>query len=209
MQEAGEYAERAYAKAAKVSHQIILVASLFQRARIYRDLHDFARADAMLSEVEPLLKRAFPPGHYGFASFALERARMEDAQGRPSAALELADHAVSLDEAAVRSGGEGAYLLPTLLIGRSRIKLEVGQLDGAVADANRALGLLQAPTYRGGLSQNVGRAWLALGRALQAQGKIAEARAAARSAEEHLRDAVGPGHPETVAARELAGSASR
>ena len=206
MQEAGEYAERAYAKATKVSHQIIVAASLFQRTRIYRDRRDFARADAMLSELEPLLKRAFPPGHYGFASFALERAMMEDAQGRASAALELADQAMSLDEAAVKSGGVGAYLLPTLLIRRSGIKLEVGQLDGAIADASRALGLLQAPTYRGGFSQNVGRAWLALGRALQAQGKIAEARTAARSAEEHLRDAVGPDHPETVNARELAGA---
>jgi serine/threonine-protein kinase len=209
MQEAGEYAERAYAKATKVSHQIIVAASLFQRTRIYRDRHDFARAGAMLLELEPLLKRAFPPGHYGFASFALERALIEDAQGRASAALQLANEAVSLDEAAVTSGGVGAYLLPTLLIRRSGIKLEVGQLDGAVADASRALSLLQAPTYPRGFSQNVGRAWLALGRALQAQGKIAEARTAARSAEEHLHDAVGPGHLETVNARELVGATSK
>src|SRR5262249_58837525 len=112
-----------------------------------------------------------------------------------STELQLANQAVSLDEAAIKSGGVGAYLLLTLLIRRSGIKLEVGQLDGAIADATRALSLLQAPTYRGGFSQNVGRAWLALGQALQAQGKIAEARTAARSAAGHLRDPDGTEPP--------------
>src|SRR4029453_252461 len=47
LQEAAVYAERASAKASKESHQLILVSSMFQRARIYRALHALARARAV------------------------------------------------------------------------------------------------------------------------------------------------------------------
>jgi hypothetical protein len=191
-----------HAKATKVSHQIIVAASLFQRTRIYRDRHDFARAGAMLLELEPLLKRAFPPGHYGFASFALERALIEDAQGRASAALQLANEAVSLDEAAVKSGGVGAYLLPTLLIRRSGIS-RVGQLDGASPCQPRSEPA-QAPTYPRGFSQNVGRAgWRSAGLAGARQ-----ARTAARSWR-NICMMRWPRPSETVNARELVGATSK
>jgi len=44
------------------------------------------------------------------------------------------------------------------------------------------------------------------GRALQAQGKRDEARAAFRSASEHLQTTLGPDHPNTHIARQLAES---
>jgi tetratricopeptide (TPR) repeat protein len=204
LREAAVYAERAFAKASKKSHQLILVSSMFQRARIYRELHDLARARAVLAELEPMLRRTFPAGHYGFASFASERALLAAAEGNLSSALQLCDLAVSIDEDAIKSGGVGAYLLPTLLIRRSGVELDAGQPDRAVADATRALSLLQEPTRSNGLSANIGRAFMALGRALDAEGKNSEAREAGQSAVKHLNDALGPNNAETLAARQFA-----
>ena len=204
LQEAAVYAERAFAKAAKESHQLILVSSMFQRARIYRELHDLARAREVLADLEPMLQRTFPAGHYGFASFASERALLAAAEGNLSSALRLCDLAVSIDEAAIKSGGVGAYLLPTLLIRRSGVELDAGQPDRAVADATRALSLLQGPTRSDRLSANIGRAFMALGRALDAEGKNADARKAGQSAVKHLNDALGPNNAETLAARQFA-----
>jgi hypothetical protein len=62
------------------------------------------------------------------------------------------------------------------------------------------LNLLQGPTDSGAFSMNVGRSYLALGRALQAEGKPDEADAAFRSAAEHLEKTLGPDHPESRAA---------
>jgi hypothetical protein len=53
-------------------------------------------------------------------------------------------------------------------------------------------------------SSDVGYAYLARGRALQALGKPEEARAAFVSAIEHLRATLGPDHPDTQTARQLA-----
>jgi Tetratricopeptide repeat len=53
-------------------------------------------------------------------------------------------------------------------------------------------------------SGDLGRAYLTLGRALQAQGKRDESRAALRSGAEHLQNALGPDHPDALAARQLA-----
>jgi eukaryotic-like serine/threonine-protein kinase len=209
LQEAIGYAERASAKAAKESQQLILVSSLFQRERIYRELHDLARAKGMLAEIDPMLRRTFPTGHYAFASAASERALLALAEGDLSSALQLSDLAVSIDEAAIKSGGAGEYLLPTLLVRRSSVELEAGQIDRAVADATRALSLLQQPTHSGGRSANIGRAFMALGRALDAQGQTADAREAGRSAVEHLNDTLGPDNAETLAARQLAAVASK
>ena len=95
-------------------------------------------------------------------------------------------------------------MLPIVLIRRSAVELEVERPDQAAADAARALSLLQASTQPGASSCNLGRAYLTLGRALQAQGKHDEARAAARSAVEQFQSTLGPDHPDTRNARQLA-----
>jgi hypothetical protein len=63
---------------------------------------------------------------------------------------------------------------------------------------------LQANAQPGIFSSYLGRAYLALARALDAQGKRDEARAAGRSATEQLQNALGPDHPDTRSARQLA-----
>jgi hypothetical protein len=158
----------------------------------------------MLEQVEPRLRHSLPAGHYAFATLASAKALNALVRGDVATAVTLADRAVSLDEATIKAGGEGSYYLPTLLINRSIVKLAASHPDQAAADASRALSLTQAGTRPGTFSSETGRAYLALGHALQAQGKLVEARAAFLSAAENLQSTVGPDHPDTRSARQLA-----
>jgi tetratricopeptide (TPR) repeat protein len=95
-------------------------------------------------------------------------------------------------------------LLPLLLIRRSAVELEAKRSDDARTDAARALSLLQATSQPGTFSSNLGRAYLTLAQALQAEGKRDQAQAAARSATEQLQNTLGSDHLEVRAARQLA-----
>jgi tetratricopeptide (TPR) repeat protein len=204
LDEAADYAERGYAKARQAGDEVPLEQALLLRAGIYRGKGDLDRAAKMLSEVEPRLRRNLPAGHIAFASLASEHALNAQAAGDLSSALNLFNQAVAIVEASVASGKEGGEKLPIALVRRSDIKLQLGRPDDAVADANRALSILHSGAKSGTVSTAIGRAYLALGRALQAQGKRVEAHATLRSAAEHLQNALGPDHPDTRAARQLA-----
>jgi eukaryotic-like serine/threonine-protein kinase len=203
LDEAADYAERAYAKAQKAGHQLVINQSLLERAVIYRERKEFTRAAAMLAEVEPRLRRSLPPGHYAFGSLASQEALVALGRGEQQLANRLADQAVAIDEAAIKAGGEGSDYLPTVLLRRCTVEIAGGRSDAAVADANRALNMLLAAAQPGAFSSVLGRAYLTLGRALQGQGKPDQARTAFRSAAEQLQSAVGPDHPDTRAAVEL------
>jgi tetratricopeptide (TPR) repeat protein len=204
LDEAAVYAERAYATAKQAGAQIVLQQSTAMRARIYRDQHDFARASAMFAEAEVMFRRNLPPGHPGFALLASDRSLLELERGNLESALRLANEALTKLEATVKSGRGGAEAIPWLLVRRSDIELRLNHPNEAAADASRALSLLQVAAQPGTFSSNLGHAYLSLGRALQARGKREEARAAFRSAAEHLQNTLGPDHPDTRSARQLA-----
>ena len=206
LDEAADYAERAYEKAQQVGLEIAVNYSLLARAKIYTSQGKSRRAAAMFAEVKPRLENSLPPGHYGFASLASAQALNALAQGDVSAALKLADQSVAIDEAAITAGGEGSYYMPTLLINRATVELEARRPHLAVEDASRALTLLQAGSKPGIFSSIQGAAYLALGRALRAQGKVREASTAFGAAAEHLRVTVGPDHPDSRQAQQLARS---
>ncbi len=203
LDEASNYAERSYTAAQRAGHELTVNQALLERARIYRAKHQLARASAMLAEVDPRLRHSLPKGHYAFATLAAERAMIASDRGDIPAAVRLANEAVAILDAAIQSGGEGAFHLPTFLTCRSVIELEAGNLNLAVADANRAV-RVQSAAQPDTFSNKLGYAYLALGRALQAQGKNEEARVAFRSAAEHLQSTLGPDHPDTRSARQLA-----
>ena len=85
------------------------------------------------------------------------------------------------------------------------IEREMGQLDAAIADARHGVTLCQADLKSGAFSSAMGYSFLALAKALDAQGKHDEALAAARTAAEHFQHIYGPVHDRTHAARQLAG----
>lgn len=196
--EARDYAERAYAKARRSGGEMVASQALNVRATIYRELGDLTRAEEMLSELEPTWRRLFPAGHLAFVTLASQRGLMAQARKDFPAAIASADRAVALAEA----NPQGASYLPIFLLRRSNLEIEMRRLEEARADAARALAMEQQAVGRGTFSSRCGRAHLALGRALLAQGKFDEARTAFASALEHLQPSLGADHPETRSARQ-------
>ena len=204
--EAADYAERGYAKAQRSGAQVVIGQSLLLRAQIYIDQGDLQRAETMLDEVEPQLRKGLPTGHIAFGALASAQALLAQAHGDLPAALELSTQAVTISEVALKAGRLGGDFLPTFVLRRSDVELQLGHPDQAEADAVRAIDLLQASSRMGTFSSTLGRAYLNLGRALQSQGKLSEAHPAFQSAAEHLQKTLGPDHPDTRRALLLAGS---
>jgi eukaryotic-like serine/threonine-protein kinase len=205
LDEAASYSELAYAKGKKTGDKVAVSQVLFHRARIYRSQGKLARADEMLAEVEPQLHRILPPGHVAFAILAMEQALDAQAEGDLRKATKLADQSLEMMEALAKKGRASADYQGKSLVRVSGIELQAGRPGQARADASEALPPLEKAALPGSLSADLGEAYLALGRALQAQGKPEEAHAAFRSAAQHLENTLGPDHPESRAARQLAG----
>ena len=202
--EAAGYAERAYARARQAGDEVVINQSLLERSRLYRAQHDVSRAAAALAEVEPRLRKALPPGHYAFAALLSDRSMLELERGNIPSAMRLADQAIETLEATVKTGKAGINVLPAFYQRRAMIELQAARPADANADLSKTLSFLQTNTPPNTFSYRTGRAYLFLARALKAQGKDDEARAAARSAVEHLQSAAGADHPDTRSARQLA-----
>jgi serine/threonine-protein kinase len=92
------------------------------------------------------------------------------------------------------------------LVGRAEINLSNGRLDAAVADASQALQFAQQAQGRTSHSNITGSAWLSLGQIRQAQGRAELAGKAYALAAQHLSNTLGQEHPDTLRAKNAAGS---
>ncbi|HUA64168.1 MAG TPA: protein kinase [Verrucomicrobiae bacterium] len=199
-QEAGRFIDEAYSKALRGGDETAIAQSLLVKASIDRDLGDLDRAARALAEAGPRMRRILPAGHVGFATLASERALNAQAARQLPAALEYSNQAVAIVEALIQARGEGADRLPALLARRSDVERLMGRTEDAARDASRAVSMLgKRPAAAS--SVTIGRAYLALGRALQAESKREDALAAFRTAAEHLEKTLGPDHPDARAAR--------
>jgi hypothetical protein len=205
LDEAAEFAQRSYEKAEKAHNQVVMGQSRLEQARIATAQHKFTEASALLSQVEPMMRKNLPPTHYAFANLASDRASIAMGEGDLPAALKLANQAVAIGEAGLKAQGQGAFAFPSFLLKRSAVELALGKPEPAFADSDRALKLLQAKAQPGSFNNKIGYAYLAYARALDAEGKHDEARVAAKSALENLEKSNGTEHPETRSARQLAG----
>ena len=143
-----------------------------------------------------------PAGHAAFASAHLERALLAQARGDSAAAMPDMDRALAIVEASPQR----AFYLSLMRRRRSELAAGIGRTDIAAADARTALRLEMEAMPPGTFSSNLGHCYLALGRALQAQGQLEEARAAFASAAGNLEPTLGGSHPATRTARQLAAS---
>src|ERR1700677_5017381 len=84
--------------------------------------------------------------------------------------------------------------------------LKSGQREQAVSDARRAIKLLEDREDPSILSSNVGRAYLVLALALEAEGKPDDAQLTARKAYANLQTTLGSDQPDTQRARQLTNS---
>ena len=197
---AGDHAERAYRRARDLGQQAVVSQNLLLRTSIHRLAGQPARAAATLAEAEPVLRGMLPAGHIAFAALDEERALLAAAVGDTAAALAAADRALAIAE----TSPQREYYLSRLLLTRSQVALAAGRLERARSDAERALALEVGGIGPEERSSGAGLAYLALGRALAAEGRTAEAGAAASSALAHLEPALGAAHRLTSGARELA-----
>ena len=123
-----------------------------------------------------------------------------------SSAMQHTDQAMQITEAALKAGQGTEDALARVLVPRSDIERQVGRADDAARDASRAVAILQKTTAEpGAFSSYLGHAYYTQGLALQAQGKTQEARAAFRSAAEHLQATLGPDYPDVRSALQQAG----
>jgi tetratricopeptide (TPR) repeat protein len=214
LDEASTYAERAYTRARATGDELAVSQSLLNRAGLYRERGDLARAAAAIDELAPRLTRMLRPGHVAFAQLAMEQGQQARARGDLRAAAAFHDRAVAIAEASTQS----LQYVPSNLVRRAELRLALRQADAARADLERAIEMehrrlgddrVAAATVRADqASSRLGRAYLLLGQALAAQGHAPEAAAAFDTAAAHLTATVGADHPHTRLARQLA-SASR
>jgi len=204
LDEAANYAERAYSVALEEGEALMADTALLERSKICLDQGDLNRADAMLSELSARLQRDIPTDHYLFAVARAQKALIARARGDLPKAMALINDALTNLNSVVEKGGRGAEYLPRFLTYRSTIELDLGAANDAAADAQRALERLRPKLAAKAFSADAGQAYLALGRALRVQGKRDESRAAFQSAAEQLEQTLGPDHPDTRTARQLA-----
>jgi serine/threonine-protein kinase len=204
LDEAADYARRAYEKGVETGDQAAVYHALETRALVYIDQRDFTRAASMLRELQPIVLSTFPPDHYWLGRLASVQALLASGTGDYTAAQLLADRSVRIVEAASKAGKAGSDFLPIALLRRATVELASGHPGQASADAQRALGLLQSATPSGESSYVIATAYLALGRAMQAQGKQEEAKSAFRSAADHFHNTLGADHLEARTALRLA-----
>jgi serine/threonine protein kinase len=197
--EAVMHAERAYAIAQRVGHEVVVNQSLSVRATLYREQGNLARARAMLEEASSRYRRLLPEGHAAFAALELHEALLAQARGDLEAAWRHAGRAHSIADAS----GERLYMLPRILLVRSALALELSRPADAHADAVRAHELFSESSPPDVRSSKLGEALLAIAAALRAQREYAAAREAATEALAHLIPSLGADHPRTRAAKQL------
>jgi serine/threonine-protein kinase len=203
LEEAKRYAERGYAEAQQSDDQVVINQSLLVRASVYRGLGDPGRAHEALSEVEPRLQAALPAGHQAFASLASEKSLLAESEGNFQSALNRANEAIAIATAFMKANGGGPDFVQILLARRSSVEQDMHKFAEAESDAQQALTIGRDISQPGVFSCNLGWDYLALARALQAEGKNDQARTALESAIEHLEHTLGPQHPDTQRARQL------
>ncbi len=200
LDEAADYCERGDAKARQAGDRVPASQALLLRAAVLRARGDPRSAEQTLLAAESMLRPMLPPGHIAFASLTSLRSLDAQALGDTATALNLANQAVAIADASVKAGREGAEYLPVYLTHRADIELALGRPQDAAADAARALSAFEPAAAPGTFSTLAGRAYLALARAREAQGRRQDARAAFQSAALHLQNALGPDHPDARAA---------
>ncbi|HEX4285911.1 MAG TPA: serine/threonine-protein kinase [Terracidiphilus sp.] len=202
--EGAQYLAAARSKARDLDDRILADDVDLVRAEMLTDKGQFSEAIDVLDGLEVRLRRRYAPEHYVFAEAASARSAIALARGDFLSARRYAQEAVSLDEASMRRIGQCAAYLPTLLIRQAQVDFRTGQPAAATAEARRALTLLHGEEDTGIPSSNVGRANLVLAQALGLAGQQDEAQNASRRAYANLQTTVGPDHPDTRLARDLA-----
>ena len=206
LDEAADAAQRALTIAKRDGADQVVDQSMVVLSQILIDQQQFVRAQALIDELEPRLRRHLPPGHYAFANLLATRASAAAGLGDGQTAIMLADRAVALGEISQGSSKLARNVLARLYLKRARVYLGSHGATAAVGDAKRSVGLLQSEIEPGTASSTLGDAYWTLAQAQQMAGDLEAARDAAAIAADQFGSSMGPDNPRTRAARELSRS---
>jgi serine/threonine protein kinase/tetratricopeptide (TPR) repeat protein len=202
--EAGGYAQQGYQQGLRAGDGVAMRAALLQLSRAYRAQGDLVRSGQSLSELEGQLHRTLPAQHVYFGRLASELAQNALAAGDLLKAMEYADRAVAIAREWREKTHGSALYEGEFLVRRSMVLLKLNRADAALANADSAIPILQQVSIPGSYSSDLGRAYLAKGYALRANGKSEEALTAFRTAAQHLENSLGADNSESHVAAQLA-----
>jgi tetratricopeptide (TPR) repeat protein len=205
LEEAKSFAGRASELARQRGDDVAEVQAGILGARVRIRKGELDDAKRMLDAIEPKLRTLYPAGHPYRAMLESSRGYLLQARGELGAAEESQDRALAIVEAAPG----GLPYFPLILLRRSEVRLARARPAAAQFDAARAVELLRASAEQGTRSHWIGRADLALGRALAALEVEDEAAAVLRDAVANLEPTLGSDHPDSRAARALLAEVER
>jgi tetratricopeptide (TPR) repeat protein len=199
--EAMQAAERALAIMRDTENAVHSLRPLLTKVDAATELRDFALAERLLEQAAALVG-TLPADGFDPYRLPLARARIELLRGRPGAARDLVQPVI----ASLGEPREGGPTLAHALRLRAEAALALGELDDGQARSDAQAALAIGQRLQGGRPRSLrtGQAWLLLAR-LKAAGKDGDgARAAARSALEHLTEMLADTHDDIRTARQLA-----
>jgi eukaryotic-like serine/threonine-protein kinase len=191
--EAATLAEQAYARARRAGNDLVVGHSLLVRLSIYCRRRALGSAVSAYAELERRV-RGYSPGHSTRQALLAAAWLLAESRGDLHAARRSADRFIAVLESEPAPVALGVFLRR-----RAELKLKLQLPEQALADAERALGQLRGQGD-GDPSSHIGLAQLTFGRTLQAERRVAEARAAFEAALGNLRPTLGEAHAETRAA---------
>lgn len=164
-------------------------------ASIERELGNLQRADDYIARTAAILSPSVPEDYPPRISLEVMRAKVAISRGQ------FADARARLDSALERTKADSQAI--TGRMARAELGLLEGRLPDALADVRTSLVLAQRAQGGVPYSSRFGQASLLLARILVRQGETDQARAAARTAVDHLSRTVDHDHPWLRQAREL------
>jgi tetratricopeptide (TPR) repeat protein len=197
--EAAESCARGHAEAKRIGDELAVTFALFAWSLVETRAGHLEIADRKLDELEGRIE-SLPADHHFRGAFASQRGLLAHSRGELGRARSELDRAFALIDASPQR----RFGLPGTLLRRSALALDEGASEAALADARLALDLERSIAGEDAASCRLGRAHVAVGRALEALGDRAGALAEAGRGADQLARSLGSASAEAIEARGLA-----
>jgi eukaryotic-like serine/threonine-protein kinase len=178
--------------ATRAGHTTVRVGALAYRAGTYLLMGDTRRAELELADIAPLVGNSIPADSVPAMMILQVQARIDAAHGR------FAEAIVGLTKIVEFYDGRGMAVAPLVraLSFRADAQLGKGDANAAIADARRALAISRRLQGDKPASSLTGLSLLTIARIEESRGDREAARLAAKEALPHLRETLGPEHPD-------------
>jgi len=178
--------------ATRAGHTNVRVGALAYRAGTYLLMGDTQRAERELADIAPLVGNSVPADSVPAMLIMQVQARIDAAHGR------FAEAIAGLTKIVEFYDGRSMAVAPLVraLNFRADAHLGKGETDAAIADARRALEISRRLQGDKPWSSLTGLSLLTIARMDESRGDNEAARLAAKEALPHLRETLGPEHPD-------------